>query len=100
MKWTSFTGIVDEDNFGQELAWRAGDDRPHRSQQRRLRFVMEHDDDTRRGQKLGVILIAAPVQRNATSFTSIVPFIISYYSDLPIEPYVRKRAIHGHGIGR
>ena len=67
---TSFTGVVDEDNLGQELAWWARDDGPHRPQQRRPGFVMEHYDDACRRKKFRVVLIAAPdpIQINSNQF--------------------------------
>ena len=89
---TSFTGVVDEDNLGQELAWWARDDGPHRPQQRRPGFVMEHYDDACRRKKFRVVLIAAPdpIQINSNQFKSIHIQLFLRFSLLS-KAYVRDR---------
>jgi hypothetical protein len=56
----SFTLVINQDDFFEQILWRSVDDTPHRSQQCCPCFIMEYNYDTSSWQLFWVIFIFAP----------------------------------------
>ena len=95
---TTFAGIVDEDNLGDELARRPHDNTPKHPDQRRPCLIVEHTHDAHWRQYAYVVrLLLAAAATNTHTYNGTT-WVSRYQKVKPIWILLKQETVSGSGI--